>query len=56
MPFTYNPKKQRYEYDPKGKLRLPSAAPALAQLPGLKITPSTKVQPAPKPKPKSSGG
>lgn len=49
MPFKLT--KKGYVQDPKGKLRLPPAAPALANLPGLKITWKTPVKPALKKKP-----
>lgn len=49
MPFVE--KKNGFHWSPKGKLKLPPAAPGLAKVPGLKITWKTPVKPAlPKPK------
>jgi hypothetical protein len=50
MPFRKT--KKGYVYDPKGKLRLPPASPALQKIPELKIAWKTPVLPEIKPKKK----
>jgi len=46
MKFKYDPKKGGYVRSPNGTLSLPKASPGLASVPGLKITPKTRVLPA----------
>lgn len=44
MPFTFDPKKDAYVYDPKGKLKLPPGPPTWSK---------SKPQPKPQPEKKA---